>query len=140
MFQSQARSQSAGDFVSWQGSEARGQRFNLRREANPRARLRSMESTRLNPSVYITAAEATRWRRRWRARKLHKSMGFNLRREANPLATLLICSLFPLSKSFNLRREANPLATPLVRQDAAVRYLFQSQARSQSAGDGATWY
>src|SRR5436305_1273116 len=40
-----------------------------------------------------------------------------------------------LSWSFNLRREANPLATTLGINCPAGKTVFQSQARSQSAGD-----
>ncbi len=111
LFQSQARSQSPGDSPPRDRYRADNQCFNLRREANPLATINGL-------SIAV------------------EHISFNLRREANPLATPVARAPWVHFQSFNLRREANPLATCHQICLAAFRYPFQSQARSQSPGDG----
>ncbi len=74
-FQSQARSQSPGDWLCRTSGQSQFQRFNLRREANP------------------LATSYTEWAK-------EHAQCFNLRREANPLATIRASSCATFSCKF----------------------------------------
>src|SRR5207237_506151 len=102
MFQSQARSQSSGDWSNTCACRGAGLGFNHRREA-------SLLSTDLPFQYHVKTPSAIKLTSSF---ELHTNlMRSNLRREASPLATSHTQRKGHMNRSFNLRREASPLAT-----------------------------